>query len=127
MGGTGLYLNAVSYEMSMGENGADTELRNELNRIAREADGPMKLHDRLKQVDPVSAEKLHPNDIRRVIRALEIYETSGRTKAEYGDELRKEGPYKVMVYGLSLPREKMYARINARVDQIIEEALVDEV
>lgn len=127
VGGTGLYLNAVSYEMSMGENGADTELRNELNRIAREADGPMKLHDRLKQVDPVSAEKLHPNDIRRVIRALEIYETSGRTKAEYGDELRKEGPYRVIVYGLSLPREKMYARINARVDQMIEEGLVDEV
>lgn len=127
VGGTGLYLNAISYEMSMGENGADTLLRNELNRIAEEPGGPQRLHERLKSVDPASAKKLHPNDIRRVIRALEIFENSGKTKTEYGNEPRKEGPYRVMVYGLSLPRDQMYARINARVDQMIADGLIDEV
>lgn len=127
VGGTGLYLQALSYEMSLGENGADSALRQELNRIAQEPDGPDKLHERLQAVDPASAEKLHPHDIRRVIRALEIYETSGRTKSEQGNEQFKEGPYRVLVYGLSMPREQMYARINARVDQMISDGLVDEV
>ena len=127
VGGTGLYLQAISYEMSLGENGADNDLRKELNRIAEEPDGPMKLHNRLRLVDPQSAEKLHPNDIRRVIRALEIYETSGKAKSERTDEQRKEGPYRVLVYGLSLPREEMYARINRRVDEMMNLGLVDEV
>lgn len=127
VGGTGLYLQAISYEMSLGENGADNDLRKELNCIAEEPDGPMKLHNRLRLVDPQSAEKLHPNDIRRVIRALEIYETSGKAKSERTDEQRKEGPYRVLVYGLSLPREEMYARINRRVDEMMNLGLVDEV
>jgi len=127
VGGTGLYLQAISYEMSLGENGADSELRRELNRIAEEPDGPRKLHGRLCLIDPDSAEKLHPNDIRRVIRAIEIYETSGKTKSERADEQRREGPYRVLVYGLSLPREDMYARINQRVDEMIKQGLVDEV
>lgn len=127
VGGTGLYLNALSYEMSLGDNGADSKLREELHRIAEEPDGPAKLHERLKQVDPISAEKLHPNDIRRVIRALEIYETSGKAKSERGDEQRIEGPYHILVYGLSLPREQMYARINERVDQMMKDGLVNEV
>ena len=127
VGGTGLYLQAISYEMSLGENGADNDLRKELNRIAEEPDGPMKLHNRLRLVDPQSAEKLHPNDIRRVIRALEIYETSGKAKSERTDEQKKEGPYRVLVYGLSLPREEMYARINRRVDEMMNLGLVDEV
>lgn len=127
VGGTGLYLQAVSYEMSLGENGADRTLREELHRIAGEEDGPRRLHERLRAVDPASADKLHPNDIRRVIRALEIYETSGRAKSEQADEQRREGPYRVLVYGLSLPREQMYARINARVDEMMKAGLVNEV
>ncbi|MGN0772183.1 MAG: tRNA (adenosine(37)-N6)-dimethylallyltransferase MiaA [Candidatus Ventricola sp.] len=127
VGGTGLYLQAISYEMSLGENGADHALREELHRIAGEKDGPQRLHERLKRVDPATAEKLHPNDVRRVIRALEIYETSGRAKSEQAGEQRKEGPYHVLVYGLSLPREQMYARINARVDEMVRGGLVDEV
>ena len=127
VGGTGLYLQAISYEMSLGENGADRSLRERLQQIAGEEDGPRRLHERLQRVDPASAEKLHPNDVRRVIRALEIYETSGRAKSEQTDEQRREGPYHVLVYGLSLPREQMYARINARVDEMIRNGLVDEV
>lgn len=127
VGGTGLYLQAISYEMSLGDHGADSALREELRRISEEKDGPKKLHERLTQVDPVSAQKLHPNDIRRVIRALEIYETSGKAKGERTEEQRKEGPYRVLVYGLTLPREQMYARINARVDEMMARGLVDEV
>jgi len=127
VGGTGLYLQAISYEMSLGENGADSDLRRELNRIAEEPGGFMKLHNRLRLVDPKSAEKLHPNDIRRVIRALEIYETSGKAKSEQTGEERREGPYRVLVYGLSLPREEMYARINRRVDNMVTLGLIEEV
>lgn len=127
VGGTGLYLQAISYEMSLGENGADRSLRERLQQIAGEEDGPRRLHERLQRVDPASAEKLHPNDVRRVIRALEIYETSGRAKSEQTDEQRREGPYHVLVYGLSLPREQMYARINARVDEMVRNGLIDEV
>lgn len=127
VGGTGLYLNAISYEMTLGDKGADEALREELHRIAQQPGGHEELHQRLSLVDPVSAEKLHPNDIRRVIRALEIYETSGRAKGQRVDEQQKEGPYHVMVYGLSMPREQMYARINARVDEMICDGLVDEV
>lgn len=127
VGGTGLYLNALSYEMTLGDNGADQALRDELHAIAKEPDGPLKLHERLNKVDPESAAKLHPNDIRRVIRALEIYETSGRRKSDRCDEQLIEGPYHVLVYGLSMPRERMYERINVRVDQMIDNGLVDEV
>ena len=127
VGGTGLYLNALSFEMSLGENGADSALREELHRIADEPNGHAMLHERLMRVDPESAQKLHPNDIRRVIRALEIYETSGKAKSEQGDEQRQEGPYHVLVYGLSMPRDQMYGRINARVDAMIEKGLIQEV
>lgn len=127
VGGTGLYLQALSYTLSLGENGANDALREELNCIAAEPDGAAQLHKRLQAVDPVSAEKLHPNDTRRVIRALEIFETTGRTKGEQGTEAKNEGPYHILVYGLSLPREQMYARINARVDQMVADGLVDEV
>ena len=127
VGGTGLYLNAISYEMSLGESGASHPVRDELNTIAQQTNGPLLLHDRLKQVDPVSAARLHPNDIRRVIRALEVYETSGKPMSEVSDDQRKEGPYNVLVYGLSYPRDVMYTRINARVDEMIKAGLVDEV
>ena len=127
VGGTGLYLQAISYDMALGEKGADSKLRDELNRIAAKPEGPQELHDRLKSVDPATAERLHPNDVRRVIRALEIFETSGKGRSEQENLPRAEGPYHVLVYGLSMPREQMYARINRRVDTMIADGLVQEV
>ncbi|MCI7737377.1 MAG: tRNA (adenosine(37)-N6)-dimethylallyltransferase MiaA [Clostridiales bacterium] len=127
VGGTGLYLQALSYDMTLGDNGADSGLRDRLRAIAQSEGGEARLHDMLAQVDRETAEKLHPNDVRRVIRALEIYETSGRAKSEQKDETRQEGPYHVLVYGLSLPREAMYAKINARVDTMMRDGLVQEV
>ena len=127
VGGTGLYLNAISYEMNLGTNGADSSIRAELNQIAEQKDGAHQLHLRLHEVDPVSAQKLHENDVRRVIRALEVFYTTGIPISERGDETKEEGPYHVLVYGLSLPREQMYARIDARVDDMIDSGLIDEV
>lgn len=127
VGGTGLYLNAISYEMNLGSSGANSALREELSRIALEPGGPRRLHERLERFDPESAKKLHENDVRRVIRALEVYETSGTRISEQQEDSRKEGPYHVLVYGLSLPREMMYARINQRVDEMMDQGLVDEV
>ena len=127
VGGTGLYLNAVSYEMSLGDNGADGALRERLRKIAAQAGGAQRLHDMLSSVDPQTAQCLHPNDVRRVMRAIEIYETTGKAKSEQGEEMKREGPYHMLVYGLSLPREQMYARINVRVDAMMAAGLVDEV
>ena len=126
VGGTGLYLQAVSFEMRLGENGADEALREELRRIAEEPGGRERLHARLAQADPQSAARLHPNDVRRVIRAIEIAENSSQSKSEQQDA-RREGPYRVLPYGLSLPREQMYARIDARVDEMMQGGLVAEV
>ena len=126
-GGTGLYLNAISYEMNLGEQGANHPIRDELNRIAQKENGPQILHDRLKQIDSVTAQRLHPNDIRRVIRALEVYETTGKLLSEMTEQDRQEGQYHVLVYGLSYPRDIMYERINLRVDQMVKDGLVDEV
>lgn len=127
VGGTGLYLQAISYELTLGENGADPQLRRRLNDIAASEGGKRRLHDMLAQSDPETAARLHPNDTRRVVRALEILMTSGRAKSEQQGEARREGPYRVLVYGLSLPREQMYARINERVDEMMEAGLVGEV
>ena len=127
VGGTGLYLNALSYEMNLGEDGANRALREELNAIAKEPGGPQRLHERLQSVDPESAARLHPNDVRRVVRAIEVYETTGRPMSSMDGDMRREGPYRMLVYGLSLPREQMYARINARVDRMMADGLVDEV
>ncbi len=126
VGGTGLYLNAVSYEMGLGEKGADAPTREALRAIADEDGGPARLHDMLMRVDPESAQKLHPNDVRRVIRALEIHALCGKGKSEQHDA-RREGPYHVLVYGLSMPRDQMYARIDARVDDMMARGLVREV
>lgn len=127
VGGTGLYLDAIRYDMNLGRKGADEAIRLRLRKIAEEPDGQLRLHEMLRTVDPQTAGKLHPNDVRRVMRALEIYETSGRTKSEQADSARAEGKYHVLVYGLSQPREIMYARINARVDEMMEAGLVNEV
>ena len=127
VGGTGLYLDAIRYEMKLGQSGADEAIRARLREIADQPNGQLKLHEMLQCVDPQTAQKLHPNDVRRVMRALEIYETSGQTKSEQTVQTRQESDYHVLVYGLSQPREAMYARINARVDEMMEAGLVDEV
>jgi len=124
VGGTGLYIEAVTHDYEMPYVPENTAFRQEMRRIA-ETEGVLSLHRRLKEVDPKTAEKLHPNDVKRMIRALEVYHGTGRPFSE----LKGKGtsPYQTLWIGLTMPRELLYRRINERVDLMMEEGLVDEV
>jgi tRNA dimethylallyltransferase len=126
VGGTGLYLRGVLRGVFAGPD-ADWEFRKQLEKTAAESDAGY-LHGELLKVDPSSAERLHPNDARRLIRALEVYHLTGKTLTEQ----MQQGPLPAEqrsqhVYWLSPPRDWLYDRINRRVDQMIELGLVDEV
>ncbi len=123
-GGTGLYLDTVLKGTRLSEAGRDDEYRNELS-----AHSPEELHRMLSEIDPDSAEKTHQNNVKRVIRALEIHHVTGKTKTEWDKESRSdEARYDVRMIGLDFKdREKLYERINKRVDVMLENGLVDEV
>ena len=126
VGGTPLYLKAMLRGLFEGPP-ADDSLRAELQQIA-DSEGTHSLHRRLEEVDPASAERLHPNDARRIIRALEVHRLTGRPISEFQkqfDSPATAGPFRVFV--LDWPREVLYERINQRVDMMIREGLVDEV
>ena len=127
-GGTGLYINALTRPLSFAAQGDDA-IRAELTRIAEAEGGRERLHDQLKAVDPAAAARLHLNDVRRVVRALEIYRITGRTQSEQAalDAQRGDGPFSERVYALDWPREALYARIDRRVDEMLHSGLVDEV
>ena len=123
-GGTGFYMNALLYKSSFGSVPADAAVREKYERIARE-EGREALHARLREVDPESADKLHFNDVKRVIRALEIYELTGRKKSVQADGDVPRYPFEAFAY--QYPREELYARIERRVDAMIAAGLVEEV
>ena len=126
-GGTGLYIDALTRPVSFSQKG-DAALREELDEITNGVDGKHRLHEMLRAVDPESAEKYHENDVRRVRRALEIYRLTGRTQAEQARK-DKEGdaPCDCMLFVLDWPRDALYQRIDARVDVMMREGLVEEV
>ncbi|TYP48686.1 tRNA (adenosine(37)-N6)-dimethylallyltransferase MiaA [Thermosediminibacter litoriperuensis] len=126
-GGTGLYVNAVCYNYTFCNFEKDEDLRLQL-RSEAEKYGNEFLYDKLKQVDPKAAEKIHPNNLRRIIRALEVYIKTG-VPFSYFEELTKkqESPYDLLIFGLTRPREELYERINKRVLLMIEKGFVDEV
>ncbi|MBQ8717276.1 MAG: tRNA (adenosine(37)-N6)-dimethylallyltransferase MiaA [Clostridia bacterium] len=126
-GGTGLYLDAFLRGGVAETPGADPVLRAELNALA-DTCGAEHLHAMLKEVDPESADTVHPNNVRRVIRALEIYRATGIPKSEWDRRsLQMPSRYNATVLGLSYSdRELLYRRIEARVDQMLEEGLVEE-
>lgn len=125
-GGTGLYFDSVIKNIDFAENESDPEYRSELQKAAEEH-GNEYVHDMLKKVDPKSAEAVHPNNLKRVIRALEIYKTTGKTKTELDRESVRESLYNAEIYGLNRPREELYERINKRADIMLENGLLDEV
>lgn len=125
-GGTGLYFDSVIKNIDFAENESDPEYRSELQKAAEEH-GNEYVHDMLKKVDQKSAEAVHPNNLKRVIRALEIYKTTGKTKTELDRESVRESLYNAEIYGLNRPREELYERINKRVDIMLENGLLDEV
>lgn len=126
VGGTGLYLRAVVRDYLFPMPGADRGYREALERMEG-VHGPGYLHARLREVDPVAAARLHPNDIRRLVRALEVYHHTGVPISE----LQKEHPgsrniYNLVLVGLCRPRPSLYERIRARVDAQIAAGLVEE-
>jgi len=126
-GGTGLYINSLVYNLNFTRVGADYELRAELEDLA-EKNGAKVVHNILTNVDPESAKKLHPNDLKRVIRAIEIYKLSGTTMSQYNKNFRTEvTDYNLSMIGLTMDRQNLYERINLRVDKMIEAGLIDEV
>lgn len=125
VGGTGLYIQSVLYDYRFTGNGNTGRLRKELQeRLRRE--GTEKLYRELSGIDPDSAIKIHPNDGRRIIRALEIYYSTGVTLTEHLRKQRNELRYDAAVVGLTMDRERLYRRIDERVDRMIEEGLLEE-
>lgn len=124
VGGSGQYITAVEEGWSIPRVPPNPELRAELERFAAET-SPGALHDRLRQVDPVSAERIHPNNTRRVIRALEVQMLAG--KAISALQAKRPPPYRIYRLGLQLPRAILYQRVDARVESMIAAGLVDEV
>jgi len=125
-GGTGLYLKALMHGLTLGGAGSDEKLREKLNALALEPGGKEQLHDRLAKVDPVSAQKLHPNDIRRVIRAIEVYALTGMPISQQRQE-EPYGPFEVLPLAIELPRPILYERLEKRVHIMMVQGLLYEV
>ena len=127
VGGTGFYINAVIYDYDFGQAEPSREIRDRLLREAAEK-GNEAVHDRLKQVDPQTAARIHANNLKRVIRALEIYYQTGARSALRRDNNKMVYPYYDKIFFcLYLERDKLYQRIEERVDKMIKQGLVGEV
>lgn len=123
-GGTGFYINALLYKSQFGNAGANEEIRRAYEELVKER-GAEYLHSLLAEKDPESAKILHCHDVKRVIRALEIYDVTGKKKSEQKDELLPR--FEFTAFSVDYPREKLYARIDARVDEMFEKGLEREV
>lgn len=125
VGGTGLYIQSVIYQYEFSDVGQDEGLRKQLEELVLQQ-GVDILHERLQKIDPITASRLHPNDVKRVIRAIEIYELTGTTMADY-QKRAKQSPYDLFLLGLTMERERLYHRINERVDLMMKQGLLQEV
>ena len=127
VGGTGLYIDSLIYEIEYKDIQINEEYRRELEEI-REKEGLEVLYKKALEIDPKAMEKISPNDFKRITRILEIYEATGKTKTEQEAESRlNEIPYDYKVFAINYDREKLYERINKRVDIMLEKGLIDEV
>ena len=127
VGGTGFYIQSVLYDVQFEEDASSEELRKELEQ---EADvlGAEKMHERLRALDPDAAEAIHPNNIKRVVRALEYCLSTGRKISVHNREQRERtSPYSFLFYVLTMDRAALYQRIDLRVDQMMEQGLLAEV
>lgn len=124
VGGTGQYVRAVVEGWGIPRVPPNEQLRAELFRQA-EVEGPWALHARLREVDPAAAERIDPSNVRRVVRALEVYLETGQPITEL--QRKKPPPYRILQIGLTMERQELYRRIDERVDRMIEEGLVEEV
>lgn len=126
-GGTGLYIDSVVNDVDFGELNTDYRLRDQLQKLA-EKEGGEKLIEILREFDPISAKRLHPNNLKRVIRAIEFYKTSGIPISEHQEMTKqKESRYNAVMFMINHDREVLYERINRRVDIMVNDGLYDEV
>ncbi len=126
-GGTGLYINSVVDDVTFGETETDYALREELADYAK-THGNEAVLEMLKEIDPISAARLHPNNLRRIIRAIEFYRLTGTTISAHQEMTKQhEGRYAPIMFCIDYDRQILYDRINKRVDIMLEEGLLDEV
>ena len=124
-GGTGFYIQALKYGISFKEE--ENTYRLELEKLLQEK-GNLYLHSMLKELDPVSADIIHPNNVKRVIRALEFYQETGEPISRHNEtERQKESQFQSVYFVLHMPREQLYERINIRVHKMLEDGLIKEV
>ena len=127
VGGTGLYIDSLIYEIEYKDIKINEEYRKQLGKI-RDEEGLEVLYKRALEIDPKAMEKISPNDFKRITRILEIYEATGKTKTQQEAQSRlKEIPYDYKVFAIDYDREKLYERINKRVDIMLEKGLIEEV
>ncbi len=127
VGGTGFYIQAVLYDIDFTKVDAQEDYRKELLAFAKEH-GEQALHEKLRVIDPISAQSIHPNNIKRVIRALEYYNQTGNLISKHNEmERQKNSPYRFAYFVLTDDRKILYDRINQRVDQMITDGLIEEV
>ena len=127
VGGTGFYIQALTRDIDFTQSEQDDSYRKELEALAAEK-GNTFLHDMLAAVDPKSAEDIHENNVKRVIRALEFYKQNGTRISEHNEEQKEHvSPYNLAYFVLNAPRPLLYERIDARVDEMLKKGLVEEV
>ncbi len=126
VGGTGLYIQATLFNFNFSEQKKDPvimeKLENQLDEKGRDF-----MYKRLREIDPKQASRIHPNNERRVLRALELYETTGQVMSDHHQEQSQDSPFRPVLIGLEMDRERLYERINRRVDDMVEEGLLEEV
>jgi tRNA dimethylallyltransferase len=127
VGGTGLYIRALTHQYEFSEAKSNNELRDKLQKKAEE-DGAEALHAELRKVDPIRAEDIHPNNIQRVIRALEIFYETGNKPSDEQTNMKgnEESPYNLALVGLTMDRDVLYNRINERVDIMVDQGVLKE-
>ena len=127
VGGTGFYIQALLYDIDFSEEDSDSSIRKELETLV-EIKGAAFLHEKLRDVDPESAEQIHANNVKRVIRALEYYQLHGEKISTHNEtERHKESPYDFLYFVLTHDRQVLYERIEKRIDQMIDHGLISEV
>lgn len=127
VGGSGLYINSLTFPLRFAIP-SDPKIRTELHEAF--SHDPVSSYQKLKLVDPISAKRIHPNDEKRIVRALEVYHCSGKPFSAYGNDFenaaQNEAPFRPQIFGLTMERELLYRRIERRVDVMIAEGLVEE-
>lgn len=127
VGGTGFYIQALLHDIDFSEEDSDSSIRKELETLAV-IKGAAFLHEKLREVDPESAEQIHANNVKRVIRALEYYQLHGEKISTHNEtERHKESPYDFLYFVLTHDRQVLYERIEKRIDQMIDHGLISEV